>query len=141
MCAEPILSGVEYRYSPMGRCHQDHRWGYWTPGKICYSDEISLRHEECHEEKYRAGLTRYENAVACGDKLSGEDRAMGSKPKAPSVPQQEDPAIARERARRESITLALRDQRRSGKFGGRGTVTQDPTKEVAEVDLGTTSIS
>ena len=34
--------------------------------------------------------------------------------------------------------MALRDQRRSGKFGGRGTVTQDPTKEVAEVDLGTT---
>lgn len=63
------LPGVEYRWVLFGSCTPDHPWGYWNPGKICYTLLMpeTKRHENCHEEKDREGLTREQNARACGD--------------------------------------------------------------------------
>jgi len=60
---------VVYDYHIITPCTDEHPYGYWfineVPRRICYSDEETLRHEECHEQAYRDGLTIPENLARC----------------------------------------------------------------------------
>ena len=60
-----IFTDVEYTKKILGQCHKDFPHGYWTPGKICYSDDSTRWHEECHEQAYREGLNTKENKTRC----------------------------------------------------------------------------